>query len=69
MNEFNIKPSEVKALYQIIESIQKGGLDYSDVLKLIQKRTHPQMSLKNIKNVINAIKTLETNIIRNQKRG
>ena len=68
MNEFNIKPSDVRALYQIIENIEKGGLDYEDILKLIQNRTHPKLSLKYIKNVINAIKYLENTIIRNQKK-
>lgn len=69
MTEFNIKPSDIRTLYQIIEDIQKGGLNYDDILELIQKRTHPLMSLRNIKNVINAIKNLESNIIQNQRRG
>ena len=68
MSEFNINPSDVRSLYQIIEDIKKGGLNYEDILKLIQSRTQPKLSLKYIKNVINAIKYLENTIIRNQKK-
>ena len=50
MTEINIKPSNVKKLYQIIEDLRKGGLNYHDTIKLIQMRTHPQMSLKASKN-------------------
>lgn len=68
MSAINLKPSEVKNIYEIIEKLQEKGLSYEDIIKLIQRRTHPQMALKNIKTVINAIKRLERDIIYNEKR-
>jgi len=64
----NLKPSKVINIYEIIENLTKKGLSHRDIVKLIQIRTHPQMSLKAIKNILNAIKRLERDIIYNEKR-
>lgn len=68
MSDINLKPSKVINIYEIIENLTKKGLSYRDIVKLIQIRTHPQMSLKAINIVINAIRRLESDIIYNEKR-
>lgn len=68
ISEENIKPTDIRSFYRIMEDLKKKGLERSDIIKLIQRRTHPQMGLRAIERILHAVKQLERDIVFNQKR-
>ena len=66
--EINLKPSIIKSLYKIEQSLKECGLSEKDILILLQSRIRPRISQKIIKSVLNGIQQLELNIELNKKR-
>ena len=65
MSDKNLIPSSIITLNDIIKTLQKRGLEYGDIILLIQRRTRPKISLKDIRMVIDAVNELEKNLKNN----
>jgi len=65
VSDKNLIPSSIITLNDIIKTLQKRGLEYGDIILLIQRRTRPKISLKDIRMVIDAVNELEKNLKNN----
>lgn len=66
-NDINLKPSILNTIYDIEKRLKISGLDEDDILVLIQKRIKGKPSKRLIKQVLNGLKLLEKDLIKNKK--
>lgn len=56
------KPKIINSFYKMFEHLKGLGLNENDVIYLLQKRTKPKVSIKDIRATIEAIRAFESQI-------